>query len=496
MYYLNFQRETESSNSAKADSDLSKEMLWHKRYGHLGAQNLNKLANDNLVTGFDFDVKTEVDFCEPCVHGKLHKCPLPTNGARRADEPLGLVHSDVCGKMTPKSAGGAEYLLTFTDDKTRYVWVYALKQKSEVFSKFCEWKALVEKSSGHKLKTLRTDSGGEFMTSEFQNFLKIEGVRHELTVPKTPQQNGVAGRLNRTPVESARTMLIQAKLPQKFSVEALNTTVYLHNRSPTRALDSATPSEAWTGVKPDVKHLRSFGCTAYAHIPKDERKKFDSNTRKCVFLGYGTETKGYRLYDCERQRVIFSRDVKFNEKESGIEKEPSDGTDELITIELSSNDSAAQDTETTKWQSTRERRPPSRHGEWVTVASEDIAEPTTVREALSGPYAEQWHKAMQQEINSLHKHNVWTLTELPEGRKVIGSKWVFKVKHNADGSVEKHKARLVAQGFSQKYGVDYDETFSPVVRFESIRTVIALAVKKGLKMHQMDVLILLFSMEN
>lgn len=94
---------------------------------------------------------------------------------------------------------------------------------------------------------------------------------------------------------------------------------------------------------------------------------------------------------------------------------------------------------------------------------------------------------MQQEINSLHKHDVWTLTELPEGRKVIGSKWVFKVKHNADGSVEKHKARLVAQGFSQKHGVDYDETFSPVVRFESIRTVIALAVKKGLKMHQMDV---------
>ena len=146
-------------------------------------------------------------------------------------------------------------------------------------------------------------------------------------------------------------MLIQARLSQKFWVEALNTTVYLHNRSPTRAVDSASPSDAWTGLKPDVKHLRSFGCTAYAHIPKGERKKLDSNARKCV---YGTESKGYRLYDCERQRVIFSRDVKFNENEFGIEKDPSDGTDKLITIELSSNDSAAQDTETTKWQSTRE----------------------------------------------------------------------------------------------------------------------------------------------
>ena len=209
---------------------------------------------------------------------------------------------------------------------------YALKQKSEAFSKFCEWKALVEKSSGCKLKILRTNNGGEFMSSGFQNLFKAEGVRHELIVPKTPQQNGVAERQSRTLVESIRTMLIQAKLSQKFWVEVLNTASYLRNRSPTKVVDNSTPLEAWTGVKPDVKHLRSFGCTAYAHIPKDERKKLDSKARKCVFLGYGTETKGYRLYDCERQRVILSRGVKFNGSEFGNEKEPSDGTDKLITV--------------------------------------------------------------------------------------------------------------------------------------------------------------------
>ena len=109
------------------------------------------------------------------------------------------------------------------------------------------------------------------------------------------------------------------------------------------------------------------------------------------------------------------------------------------------------------------------------------------REALSSSDSEHWHQAMQNEMKSLYEHNVWELTDLPEGRKAVGSKWVFKVKHKADGSVERHKARLVAQGFSQKYGVGYDETFSPVVRFESIRAVIALAVEKGLKLHQMDV---------
>ena len=176
LYHLDFQQRLNSSHATNANSDNSKENIWHQRFGHLGTQNLNKLANENLVTGFDFDSKNELDFCESCVYGKLHKCPFLNSGAKRADEPLGLVHSDLCGKITPKSAGGAEYFLTFTDDKTRYVWVYALKQKSEVFSKFCEWKAFVEKSSGHKLKTLRTDNGGEFMSNKFQDYLKAEGV--------------------------------------------------------------------------------------------------------------------------------------------------------------------------------------------------------------------------------------------------------------------------------------------------------------------------------
>ena len=345
FYHLDFQQRLNSSHAANANSDNSKENVWHQHFGHLGTQNLNKLANENLVTGFDFDSKSELDFCESCVYGKLHKCPFPNSGAKRADEPLGLFHGDLCGKITPKSAGGAEYFLTFTDDKTWYVLVYALKQKSEVFSKFCEWRALVEKSSGHKLKTLRTDNGGEFMSNKFQDYLKAEGVKHELTVPKTPEQNGVAERQNRTLVESVRAMLTQAKLPKKFWVEALNTAVYLRNRSPTKAVNHATPFEAWTGNKPDVSHLHSFGCTAYAHIPKDERKKLDSKTRKCIFLGYGTETKGYRLYDCERKGVFYSRDVKCNKSEFGIEKEPCDGPDKLIAIELSCDDDVIKDSE-------------------------------------------------------------------------------------------------------------------------------------------------------
>ena len=378
--------------------------------------------------------------------------------------------------------------------KTRYVWVYPLKTKDEAFAKFQEWKALVEKSSGYTLKFLRSDNGGEYISTDFENFTKSEGVAHQTTVPGTPQQNGVAERLNRTLVESVRSMLLQAKLPQKFSVEALNTAVYLHNRSPTKALKGKTPYEAWTGSKADVTHLRSFGCTAYAHIPQADRKKLDPKTRKCVFLGYATDKKGYRLFDVERQRVIFSRDVKFHEDEFGIlQKEVPKGIDnKLVILELSNGDDAIEEVADDPppqevRRSSHDRRPPARLGEWVTVASDGSTEPTTVSEALNGPEGTQWHDAMQQEIDSLCKHDVWELTDLPDRKQAIGSKWVFRTKCHADGSIERRKARLVAQGYSQKYGVDYDETFSPVVRFESLRTVIALSVQQGLTLHQMDV---------
>ena len=469
LFYLQYQKEVELSNAANAESSKSKEMLWHQRYGHLGAQNLKKLANESLVDGFDFDPKKDLDFYEACVQGKQHHCPFPTSGAKRGTEPLGLV---LCGKITPKSAGGAEYFMTYTDDKTRYVWLYPLKTKDEAFAKVQEWKALVEKSSGYVLKLLRSDNGGEYISTDFENFTKSEGVAHQTTVPGTPQQNGVAEHLNRTLVESVRSMLLQAKLPQKFWVEALNTAVYLHNRSPTKALKGKTPYEAWTGSKLDVTHLR----------------------RKCVFLGYATDKKGYRLFDVERQRVIFSRDVKFHEDEFGIlQKEVPKGIDnKLVILELSNGDDAIEEVANDPppqevRRSSHDRHSPARLGEWVTVASDGSAEPTTVSEALNGPEGTQWHDAMQQEIDSLCKHDVWELTELPDGKQAIRSKWVFRTKCNADGSIERRKARLVAQGYCQKYGVDYDETFSPVVRFESLRTVIALSVQQGLKLHQMDV---------
>lgn len=214
-----------------------------------------------------------------------------------------------------------------------------------------------------------------------------------------------------------------------------------------------TPYEAWTGEKPLVDHLRAFGCQAYAQIPKDERKKLNSKSRKCILLGYGTEMKDYRLYDPQRQKVFYSRDVIFNEHECGLEKEFCQPEGErYVKLELSNDEETVTDDspEPVLRRSERERRPPNYYGVWTSVS--EAKEPTTVNDALSSPDKKKWLDA---EIDSLHRNNVWDLVELPKDRKAVGSKWVFKVKVSADGSVERYKACLVAQGFSQKYGIDY-----------------------------------------
>ena len=190
------------------------------------------------------------------------------------------------------------------------------KYKSEIFEKFTEWKSMVENSSGMKVKVLRTDNGGEYTSKEFEQPLKKQGTQHELTFPKTPQQNGVTERINRTLVEGIRSMLADSELPKRFWAEALSTATYLCNRSPANAVQEKTPYEAGTDKKPNVSHLRIYACDAYAQVPKDERCKLDSKTKRSVFLGYGHRVKGYRLFDKAQRRIFYSRNGVLNEVRS------------------------------------------------------------------------------------------------------------------------------------------------------------------------------------
>ena len=186
---------------------------------------------------------------------------------------------------------------TITDDYSPYTTVYFIKSKREVLLKFQEYVNSVEKHTGHQImklnilaeddvKVMRSDNGGEYTWNNFAKICGEKGISHEFTVPYCPQQNGVAERMNCTIMEGARSMLFQAKLPLEFWAEACSTAVYLHNRSPTTALKDETPFERLFGRRPDISHLRVFGCVSYLHVPDGQRRELDAKARKSIFVGY------------------------------------------------------------------------------------------------------------------------------------------------------------------------------------------------------------------
>ncbi|RVW16070.1 Retrovirus-related Pol polyprotein from transposon TNT 1-94 [Vitis vinifera] len=169
-------------------------------------------------------------------------------------------------------------------EQRRMTWVFFMKQKSEVFSIFKKFKSFVEKQSGCYIKTLRSDRGMEYTSSQFGNFCEDEGVERQLTVAYTPQQRGVVERKNQTVMEMAKAMLYEKGLSKIFWAEAINTAVYLLNRCPTKALLNKTPIEAWSGRKPSVRHFKVFGCLCYSQVPKERRSKLDETSEKCIFM--------------------------------------------------------------------------------------------------------------------------------------------------------------------------------------------------------------------
>ena len=219
-----------------------------------------------------------------------------------------------------------------------------------------------------------------------------------------------------------------------------------------------------------------------------------------MLLGYGTEVKGYSLFDPTRNKVLYSCDLKFNETEFGLKKE-FDVVEPVTYIELDvdgftydssevsgmDEEEAEHSVETIPRRSVRPRATPQYYSETLAVASSEIEEPMTYHEAVNGSKGSNWKEAMQVEMKSFKDNNVWELVTLPKNKKLVGSKWVYKVKVDGDGHDVRFKARLVAPGFTQTKGADYDETFCPVVRMESVRTVISLAVRNNLKLHQLDV---------
>ena len=484
---------------AVADAD-GKSNLWHQRLGHMSEKGMKTLLSKGKLP----DLKNvDVGLCEDCIFGKQKKVSFTKSGKTPKAERLELVHTDVWGPSPVSSLAGSLYYVTFIDDSTRKLWVYFLKKKSKVFDTFRKWKAMVENETGLKIKRVRSDNGGEYRDNRFREFCVNNGIKMEKTVPMTPQQNGIAERMNRTLNERARSMRIHAGLPKMFWAEAVNTASYLINRGPSIPLDGKLPKEVWSGKEVNLSHLRVFGCISYVHIDSAERSKLDAKSNKCVFVGYGGDEFGYRFWDYENRKIIRSRDVIFNEnvmyKDRSIAESSSSSTEaetkEFVEFkEISGNDvqispEAVQEEPGTPAlrRSSGIPKPIQRYSPSLHyLLLSDSGEPECYDQAMQVEDSIKGESAMKDEMDSLMSNQTWELAELPPGKKALHNKWVYRIKEEHDGN-KRYKARLVVKGFQQKEGVDYNEIFSPVVKLTTIRLVLKIVAAENLHLEQLDV---------
>ena len=509
LYVLNFDMPIYNINPKRIKSnDSNPTYLWHCRLGHINENRISKLHKDGILDSFDFE---SYETCESCLIGKMTKAPFKGH-SERAIAVLDLIHTDVCGPFNTQARGGFLYFITFTDDYSRYGYVYLMKHKSESFEKFKEFKEEVQNQLGKNIKKLRSDRGGEYLSQEFLDHLKECGIVSQLTPPATPQWNGVSERRNRTLLDMVRSMMSQADLPNSFWGHALETAAFILNRVPSKSVEK-TPYEIWTGKRPSMSFIKIWGCEAY--VKRQVSNKLEPKSDKCIFVGYPKLTKGYYFYKPTEHKVFVARTGVFLEREfisrrtsgrnveleeiqephdstADIEMEPEQAPQNVVepVPQVVVEQSLAQETQPLR-RSLRTRHEPQRYGFLVTqdgdVMLMEQDEPTTYQEAINSPDSEKWHEAMKSEMDSMFTNQVWTLVDPPEGVKPIGCKWVFKKKTDMDGNVHTYKGRLVAKGFKQVHGIDYDETFSPVAMIKSIRILLAIAAYHDYEIWQMDV---------
>ncbi|KAK1607739.1 hypothetical protein QYE76_031412 [Lolium multiflorum] len=432
--------------------------MWHCRLGHIGVKRMKKLHTDGLLESLDFE---SLDRCEACLMGKMTKTPF-SGMMERATDLLEIIHTDVCGPMSVASRGGYRYVLTFTDDLSRYGYIYLMKHKSETFEKFKEFQSEVENQRNKKIKFLRSDRGGEYLSYEFGMHLKKCGILSQLTPPGTPQRNGVSERRNRTLLDMVRSMMSLTDLPLSFWSYALETAAFTLNRAPSKSVET-TPYELWFNKKPKLSFLKVWGCEAY--VKKLQPDKLEPKAEKCVFIGYPKETIGAVPEDVPVPPTPTTEEANDNDHET-------------------SNEIA-----TEPRRSTRERATPDWYDPClnVMIVDNNDEDPATYEEAMMSPDSNKWQEAMKSEMGSMYDNKVWTLVDLPDSRKAVENKWIFKRKTDADGNITVYKARLVAKGFRQIQGVDYDETFSPVAKLKSVRILLAIAAFFDYEIWQMDV---------
>ena len=509
--------------------------LWHARLGHLGESGMSELLKTG-VSGLGYTAREVLGFCDSCAICKSQVRSIPRSPAEYPDiEVFEVLGIDFEGPMGTKSLGGCLYGFAAVCFKSRFILYDSLQSKDDAPQSFLKMLAVV-KAFRHIVRRVRIDNDSVLLGSSFQAVLVEHQISLELTAPYSGWQHGRIERQWGTIVPMAESMMHAAGLARSYWALAVSAVVHIRNRVWSSGAGDI-PYRVVTGQQPDLSHLRVFGCPAFVHIDKSRRRKLSARAWKGVFVGYAPDSPVWLVYNPTTRRVVRSRNVVFDEHAvipvsmgemkapvvvgDAVEDEDSDGgypcgegdADSGEPVEGKDSDETDDDAgvegQETLGQdmgepvgvgvrrSSRVSKMPS---EWwkvarpggaianLSVASQDSHyEPASYKQALRSPQSEEWQAAITSEYESLVSRKTWKLVPRPAGRKLVDSKWVFKVKRNSDGSIARYKARLVARGFTQEHGVDYNETFAPTVRVMSLRVLMALVAFHDWEAEQLDV---------
>uniref|UniRef100_A0A2N9HH13 Integrase catalytic domain-containing protein n=1 Tax=Fagus sylvatica TaxID=28930 RepID=A0A2N9HH13_FAGSY len=563
IHSTQFCRSASTKSACLASSSAQKWQLWHSRLGHPSAKVLHTIF-PSLSSCNPLDFNSVKSHCKHCLAGKMHQLPFPIS-TNKVTAPFQIVHADLWGPAPSVSLNGFRFYLVLVDEYTKFTWVYLLTHKSETFTLFKQFTALIHNQFKQSVQIFRTDCGGEFTSTAFNTFCADNGIIHQLSCPHTPQQNGVAERKHKHLIQCALALLSQSNLPISYWSYAVSTAAHLINKLPTPLLSDKSPWESLFHTKPTLSHLRAFGCQCFPLLTPYNKTKLQPKSVPCIFLGYPFTSKGYVCFDPSSHRFYTSRHVLFNETifpglstsqqstsssqtsnyssdcwvntlnllhcctqnpasvSASLDSDPSSQHHVSVSASLDSDLSVPLSNSPTQPLLQQPISPTL-----ISVTSSDSTSPicpsidppllpnphTTITPAtiltpdpilppdtttLSLPTASltptsvapnttsQHPMQTQEEFDALKKQGTWSLVLPPPHKNIVGCKWVYKLKHHSDGTIARYKARLVAKGFHQQHRVDYEETFSPVIKPPTVRLILSLAVAQNWPLRQLDV---------
>nr|GEW24182.1 retrovirus-related Pol polyprotein from transposon TNT 1-94 [Tanacetum cinerariifolium] len=503
-----------------SNASKTKSWIWHRRLSHLNFGAITYLARQGLVRGLS-KLKFKDHLCSACAMGKSTKKIHKPKSEDTNQEKLYLLHMDLCGPMRVESVNGKKYIIVIIDDYSQFTWVKFLRSKDETPDFIIKFLKMIQVKLKVPVHRIRIDNGTEFVNQTLRDYYEEVGISHETSVARSPQQNGVVERRNHTLIEAARTILIYAQALLFLWAEAVATICFTQNRSIIHLRHGKTPYELLHSKLTDLSFLHVFGALCYPINDSANLGKLQPKADIGIFIGYVPTKKAFRIYNRRTRRIMETIHVDFDELTAMASKQSSSGpalneltpgtiTPEVIAPIAEVIPPVHADLTGSPSSTTVDQDAPSLSKSHTTteiqssIIPQDVGDdnldmevahirndslfgvpiPETYKEALTRSC---WIEAMQEELNEFECLEVWELVPHPDKVMVITLKWIYKVKLDELGGILNNKARLVARGYRQEEGIDFEESFAPVARLESIQIFLAYAAHKNMVVYQMDV---------